>query len=131
MPERRFHTATIVASTRAVEGWWEAGGADGPLLHWFTPAELATLASRRNAVAAVAARLAGKAAIRKVLARAGLEARALPILADIQILRDDRGRPVTHLPAPVAGWLSSEGLGLEVSLSHDERRVLASAVVAP
>ncbi|MCY1082530.1 hypothetical protein [Archangium lansingense] len=132
MPERRFHTATVVASTRAVEQWWrEADGPHGPLLRWFTPAELTALASRRNPVSAVAARLAGKAAVRKVLARAGLETRLLPSLVDIQLSRDGDGRPVADVPAAVALWLCRSQLGLDVSLSHDERQVLASAVVAP
>ena len=97
----------------------------------FTPGEVAELCGRRNRGPASAARFWGKVAVRRALLRAGMPPVPVLRLQEIRLQSDRFGRPEVDLPAPAAEWLAGAGLGLDLSLSHAGRRVLAAAVVAP
>lgn len=76
-------------------------------------------------------RLLGRIAIRRVLAVAGMPAELLPALSEVRITSDSFGRPIVGLPVRAAVWISSSGLGLDLSLSHAGQRLLAVALAAP
>lgn len=93
----------------------------------FRPDELA-LAARRGPrrAAALAARWAAKEAFLKALGRptAGIAAR------DIEVVRDDVGRPSLQLHGSAAAALASVGAsGTRISLSHEDRFAIAIVVV--
>lgn len=91
----------------------------------FTERELAACEGRRRAGEHLAARFAAKEAVFKLLGRGigdGLRWR------DVEVLSDERGRPLAALSGRAAEWARDEGVGcVEVSLSHAAGLAIAHA----
>lgn len=91
----------------------------------FTEAECALVLSGANQVARIAAQFAGKEAVSKAF---GTGIRGFSF-KEIEILRDDLGRPVVHLQGNARRLADRLGiLDINVSLSHSVRSAIAFAV---
>lgn len=88
------------------------------------PEELAVYSSRRDAVAYLAGRFAGKEAMVKAL---GEYLTVRPSLSGLQILNDNGGRPYVKLPPDVEGQLGSARI--LVSISHETNYAVGMAII--
>ena len=92
----------------------------------FTPAELDYCRSRRHVHEHMAGRFAAKEAVLKLLGTGLAESAAW---TDVEIDRDDAGRPLVRLGGAVAERARSAGISdIDVSLSHTSELAIAYAV---
>jgi phosphopantetheinyl transferase (holo-ACP synthase) len=131
-PRLRSGDCTLHASTAgALRAWPRGRGPSLRLRSMLSEHELDGLAARRNRAEAAAARVLVKKAVRRALCDAGLPRERLPAMRSMQLDCDRFGRPIVLLPPEAAGWLFERALSLDVSLSHEGARVMASAVIGP
>lgn len=92
----------------------------------FTAAELSLCQRRKNPWPCLAARWAAKEAVLKAL---GVGPGRLAWV-DIEIVKEDGGRPRVELSAPLLRLMGEHGLSvIEVSLSHEKDLAVAVAVI--
>ncbi len=97
------------------------------LCHLFAVADVGSHEDTRCVVRSVAGRL-----VRAALLQAGLkEPLDLPANGELAIDHDAFGRPEPILPASIVSWLSDSGLGLSLSISHTQEKILVITVVSP
>jgi len=123
---RHWVQSTVSANTRTVQRWWETHAPGGRLEQWFTDAELEAASGSPHPVAFLSSRLAAKAAVQRVLRTECIYV----LLKDLALLRLSTGAPVVELPSEAALTLAARGLGVQVSVAHAERRVMAAAVLS-
>lgn len=128
-----LHTGVDLIEIERVAGAIERYG-DRFLARVFTAAERAACAGR---VPSLAARFAAKEAVAKLLGvglrgiGAGERAAEAVAFHQIEILRDQAGRPVVILHGRAADRAASLGLGpIALSLSHTRLHAIASAVAS-
>ena len=91
----------------------------------FTQAERTELEARSDKRVFLASRFAAKEAVFKSLNVSG---NAIP-LQDVEIMKDDKGKPVVHLFGAAAQAAARQGIeSVLVSLSYEKEYVLAFAV---
>ncbi len=93
----------------------------------FTPSERADCAARVDRVQALAARFAAKEACLKALGTGW--ARGLSF-RQVEVVRDEAGRPSLHLAGPAAGRAQEMGVRrIHVSLTHQKGAAAAVVVL--
>jgi holo-[acyl-carrier protein] synthase len=92
----------------------------------FTADELAYCRGRRRRHEHMAARFAAKEAVLKAF---GTGLAAGMSWTDLEVARDDHGRPLVRLGGAAAAWAEREGLAqLDLSLSHTDELAVAYVV---